>query len=176
MSQANAPFSFCNRCGSAYPPGSSFPKSCGRCSQTIYKNPLPVAVALIPCETGLLGVTRGIQPGYGKDALPGGFMEVNETAEQAAARETLEETGLSLDASVFKYAGSAFNAHGNLMLFYKADIEPIALPTLIPNDETLALRVIQPGDELAFPLHAAAVQTWFDERDNAPVRSRAPGR
>lgn len=192
MSDAPAPFSCCHHCGSPYPPGMSFPKTCSSCAQTHYQNPKPVAVALIPCEHGLLGVIRGIEPGYGQPALPGGFMETNETGEEAAARETQEEVGIELDPKTLKYAGSAFNSRGNLMLFYRADIEPIALPTLVPNRETLGLTVIEPGAQLVFPLHTDAAQGWFERRDAALAlsemaqaidalepsasRPRAPGR
>jgi len=37
---------------------------------------------------------RGIEPGRGWWAQPGGFLEVDETVTEAAIRETLEETGL----------------------------------------------------------------------------------
>ena len=40
---------------------------------------------------------RGIEPGYGTWAQPGGFLEVDETVNQAAIRETLEETGLIIE-------------------------------------------------------------------------------
>src|SRR3977135_1778440 len=37
---------------------------------------------------------RGIDPGRGSWAQPGGFLEVDETVAEAAVRETFEETGL----------------------------------------------------------------------------------
>jgi ADP-ribose pyrophosphatase YjhB (NUDIX family) len=40
---------------------------------------------------------RGIEPGYGTWAQPGGFLEVDETVSQAAIRETFEETGLLIE-------------------------------------------------------------------------------
>lgn len=42
----------------------------------------------------LLLIERGIEPYKGLWALPGGFIKMNETAEEGAARELAEETGL----------------------------------------------------------------------------------
>ncbi len=43
----------------------------------------------------ILLIQRGIEPYKGKWALPGGFMQIDETAEECAKRELEEETGLS---------------------------------------------------------------------------------
>lgn len=48
----------------------------------------------------ILMVKRGNHPFIGKWALPGGFLEPNETAEQAVRRELMEETGVETDAVV----------------------------------------------------------------------------
>lgn len=45
---------------------------------------------------GVLLIRRGKPPGMGNWALPGGAQEVGETAEAAARRELLEETGLEV--------------------------------------------------------------------------------
>ena len=47
-------------------------------------------------EMRILLIERGIEPYKGMWALPGGFLRMDETAEQCAIRELREETGLSI--------------------------------------------------------------------------------
>lgn len=58
-----------------------------------------IGVGVIVCRQGrvLLGQRRGAH-GAGSWALPGGHLEWDETPEACAAREVLEETGLSIEA------------------------------------------------------------------------------
>lgn len=49
------------------------------------------------CGDKLLWTRRGIDPGKGKWAFPAGFVECDESLQQAAARELMEETRIEVD-------------------------------------------------------------------------------
>jgi len=73
-------------------------KPCPHCSKmlAVSANPVPTVDILItiPDQGVVLIKRRNPPPGW---ALPGGFIDYGESAEQAAVRETLEETGLEVE-------------------------------------------------------------------------------
>lgn len=71
-----------------------FTVSCGHCgAESVPRNPFPtVDIVLYRQGRGVLLIERR-NPPHGW-ALPGGFIDYGESAEQAAVREALEETGL----------------------------------------------------------------------------------
>lgn len=64
---------------------------------------------IILFKNRLVLVKRKNPPYQGKFALPGGFVEIGESTEKAAAREVFEETGLSVE--LIKLAGVYSDPH-----------------------------------------------------------------
>jgi ADP-ribose pyrophosphatase YjhB (NUDIX family) len=72
--------------------------ACDACGFVAYVNPRLVVTCLPVTDAGeVMLLRRGIEPGRGLWAQPGGFMEIDETVEGGAVRETLEETGLLVE-------------------------------------------------------------------------------
>lgn len=65
-----------------------------------------VALAEIEAQLHVLLIRRGREPFEGRWALPGGFLEVDEDAAPAAARELHEETGIALHPTELRQVGA----------------------------------------------------------------------
>jgi ADP-ribose pyrophosphatase YjhB (NUDIX family) len=98
-----AHLNFCSRCGArlrmGMVPGEERERlACDACGYIAYVNPRVVVTAIPVTDAGeVILLRRGIEPAYGSWAQPGGFLEVDETVNQAAIRETFEETGLIVE-------------------------------------------------------------------------------
>lgn len=70
--------------------------TCPACGFILYRNPIPVAAMLAHRDGEFLLVKRGEDPLRGFWAPPTGYVEWDESTEQAALRETREETGVEV--------------------------------------------------------------------------------
>jgi ADP-ribose pyrophosphatase YjhB (NUDIX family) len=100
-----ASLNFCSRCGQPLALGLLDTETrdrliCNKCGFIAYVNPR-VVVSTIPItdDGDVVLIRRAIEPGYGAWAQPGGFLEIDETAHEGAARETLEETNLVVETT-----------------------------------------------------------------------------
>lgn len=92
---------YCQRCGAptenVYRDGRMRPV-CTSCSMTTYLDPKLAVAVLIGRENEVLLGRRGAHTREpGKWSFPSGFVERGERVEDAARRETLEETGLTVE-------------------------------------------------------------------------------
>lgn len=158
------------------PPGDDRPRLvCGDCGFVNYENPRVVvgSVATWRAEDAVERVLlcrRAINPRRGFWTLPAGFMELGESAEQAARREAWEEAraDLELDQLLAVYTIERLS---QVQLIYRARL---ASPAVAAGPESLAVGLFRweeiPWDELAFP----SVRWALDHHRAAPAGGFAP--
>jgi ADP-ribose pyrophosphatase YjhB (NUDIX family) len=161
---------FCSSCGASLRfgeiPGEDRHRlSCPSCGHIAYVNPRLVVTTLPITDDGeIVLLRRGIEPGLGAWAQPGGFLEVDETVNQAAIRETWEETRLivepgeivglytRLEAAVVTIAFEARIVGGT------ATTTPEALEIATFAPEAI------PWSGIAFKTTTWALRDWIDRR------------
>jgi NADH pyrophosphatase NudC (nudix superfamily) len=99
-------FQHCPVCGSAnFKPNNEKSKRCESCYFVYYINAsAAVAVFIENDEKQLLICVRGKEPAKGTYDLPGGFVDANESAEQAVIREINEELGANVAQSDYLFS------------------------------------------------------------------------
>ncbi|OJU36274.1 MAG: DNA mismatch repair protein MutT [Bacteroidales bacterium 45-6] len=124
------PFKYCPKCGSSQFLENNFKsKKCHSCGFVYYFNVSSSVAVIIKNEKNeILVATRAHEPAKGTFDLPGGFIDMDETAEEAAAREILEETGLSVIETKYlfslpnKYVYSDFEVQ-TMDLFFECKVK-----------------------------------------------------
>lgn len=150
----------CPRCGA--PAEVDFPRSlaCTRCDYRAYWSPEPVACALPRQGRGVWLLRRALHEGAGRWTFPGGFVELGESVEQGARRETREEIGIEVELGGLLGVYSRPGERVVLIVF-----EAVALGTPQPSDEASEVRLFPkeelPWKELAFWSTEAALRDAF---------------
>ena len=166
-----SPIKHCRECGTAVvyrlpDDGDTKPRAvCPACNTVHYENPLNV-VGTVPelADGRILLCKRNIEPRKGKWTLPAGFMELEETTAQGAARETDEEAGAQIEMGPLF---SLLNVPrvGQVHLFYRA---ALLSDQFNPGYETMEARLFTeeeiPWDELAFRTVKETLQAYFADR------------
>jgi ADP-ribose pyrophosphatase YjhB (NUDIX family) len=134
-----------------------------------YANPVPVAVLLLPVDDGVLCVRRGgrtpsgaPEAGYGHLALPGGFIDIGETWQEAAARELREEANVYVEASAISDLCTRSTDNGLVVVFGVGPrLVSADLPPFSPSDEVTDRAIVRSAVTLAFPLHTEVLARHF---------------
>jgi len=135
---------------------------CAFCGYVHYVNPIVAAGTLVHQDDRILLIKRGVPPGLGRWALPSGYAEVGETPEDAAIRETLEETGLQVALERLLVAEAFYDgdAPGGVIILYAARAEG---GEIAPRDDAVEARFFAidevPGP-IAFRQHRRAIALW----------------
>lgn len=167
---------YCRRCGTRAKFREGIRSVC-ESGHSIYANPLPTASIFLVHNNRVLLATRGIEPGKGKLDSIGGFVDGNESFEQAAYRELQEEASLephqigplrylTSSVGIYNFEGEPLQA---LSLFFVATFDPAITPT--PHDDVASLDWFTISDIPLEKLHAddvhsavVALQQYFASR------------
>ena len=149
---------FCPRCGR--PAEVAYPRSisCPHCGYGAYYNPKPVAAAIPATADGrIILLRRGFEPGKGLWTFPGGFVDLGESVQDAARRETREEIGIEVELGALVGVYSRAQDRVVLVVFTAR-----ALGEPGTSEEATEVRAFAgdeiPWDELAFWSTAAALR------------------
>lgn len=162
-----------------------------------YRNPTPVAVAIVPVEQNVkfkidgikqvdvifqyvLYAQRNIEPQLGKFALPGGFVNEFERIETAGKRELFEETGLEIQEEEFQLFRSDMTPHNRVLVF---GITPVRKTNILETLEYNISKIKHIQEETqgfaigginmhntAFPLHQIAVEHYLNRANGSIVQ------
>jgi len=128
---------------------------CHECKTIHYQNPKPTATLICIKNKKILLVKRAFEPAKGEWSLPGGFIELGETPENAASRELKEET--NLNGEVIKLLGhcSHFNSVFGDILLIGMEMKINNWDDLLPGDDADEAEFfnIKKCPELAFECH-----------------------
>ncbi|MDF1482320.1 NUDIX hydrolase [Extensimonas sp. H3M7-6] len=166
-----SPIKYCRACGAAVAyrlpdDGDTRERAvCTVCGTIHYENPLNV-VGTVPvlADGRVLLCKRNIEPRWGKWTLPAGFMELDETTAEGAARETEEEAGAHIAMGPL-FSLLSVPRVGQVHLFYLATL---LSEQFNPGHETLEARLFSedevPWDEIAFRTVNETLRCYFADR------------
>jgi len=165
-----SPIKHCKQCGTAVVyrlPDDGDTKEravCISCNTVHYENPLNVVGTVPHWGDKVLLCKRNIEPRWGKWTLPAGFMELDETTAQGAARETDEEAGAQFEMQELLTLINVPRV-GQVHLFYRARL---LSDNFKPGTETLEARLFAeneiPWDEIAFRTVKETLERYFVDR------------
>jgi 8-oxo-dGTP diphosphatase len=132
---------FCPRCGTPVTLQERFGKLhavCPQCEWIHFEDPKVAAAVLVEQEGHVLLVRRVNEPHRGLWTLPAGFIDAGEDPAEAAKRECLEETGLSVRVKrvLDVIAGREHERGADFVIVYQAEILD---GTLSPGDDADAV-------------------------------------
>lgn len=159
-------YRFCPRCGGDLEKRvvkATEPKRlvCLNCSFIFYQDPKVVAGTIFTLDGGIVLLKRGVEPAMGKWVFPGGYVDRGESVQEAAVRETREESQIDVQLgpllNVYSYSRSP-----NVIVVYTADAVG---GELAAGDESVEAGIFArteiPWDDLAFDSTTDALNDYI---------------
>jgi len=154
-------YTFCSHCGSTLESSTEeeWDFECSECNQKYYFNPTPVVAALVFLDDKLVIVSSKNKDLWG---LPGGYVSIGESLEEAIKREVLEETNLQVKITDFLASYHMVKNERNLIfIVFIAEVcsgEPKA------GDDVKELMILEPRDahsQLTGEFAKKALEFWI---------------
>lgn len=134
---------------------------CETCGFIHYMNPRVVAGVIVETAGRVLLQQRAIEPRSGFWTFPGGFLELGETPEEGARRETLEEVGLEVTIGGLQGVYARPQVGIVLVVYHGTSASDDAR---VADAESMDVRWFAiddiPWDALAFDTTEAALRGW----------------
>ena len=158
-------FAFCPRDGATLAPqliDGRLRPACPRCGFADFRHVQISANTILERDGALLLIRLSYGPRAGHWAFPGGMVESDETLEEAARRETLEETGftVALDGMLTTWMRPELEL---LVVVYRAHVLHGALrvpPAEATEGRWFPFDALPANDDLAWPSHVHGLSAW----------------
>jgi ADP-ribose pyrophosphatase YjhB (NUDIX family) len=136
---------------------------CQVCAFIFYQDPKVVAGTVFTLDGGIVLLKRGVEPALGKWVFPGGYVDRGESVQDAAVRETKEESQLDVKLgpllNVYSYPRSP-----NVIVVYTAEVIG---GELTAADESTDAAIFSPKEvpwqELGFDSTKEALHDYINE-------------
>ena len=153
------------------PKGDDRPRlTCPDCGYVAYENPKVVVGAVCTWEDKILLCKRAIEPRIGYWTIPAGYLELNETFAEGAAREAWEEaqTQINITGVLGIYEIPRIS---QVYVIHRAEL---TAPEFSPGPESQDVKLVEwsdiPWDDLAFTSVSWALKHFRSGKDIAFVR------
>jgi 8-oxo-dGTP diphosphatase len=149
------------------------PIVCDRCSWRWHANPRPAAAVLVERradggQVEILLLRRAVEPGSGAWDLPAGYLDPHESFEQAAVRETREESGLAVELAGLAGVYHSPVANAVTAVFRGRPLEPVDVQIDFESSEHAWISRTDVAawlPRIAFPSMAQAIADWARHTD-----------
>ena len=145
---------------------------CDKCNLVHYENPKILVATIIECESKVLLCKRATEPRLGYWTLPSGYMENDETVQEAAVRETHEETKVAVK-KINLYAVFSCPNINQVYFVFRGNVEHDCACTTEESSETRYFQKQDiPWNSLSYSIMNKALDWYFHDKESGGYKFR----